>query len=150
MNEEELADLKDILGSRPPEARHLLALLQAIQQRFRYLPETALKAVAQALAIPLSRVFSVASFYGALSLEPKGQNEIKVCCGTACHLRGAPALISALEEALALKLGQTSKDGRYSLESVNCLGACALAPVITVEDTVHGRLTPQKAASLFS
>ena len=136
------ASWDDILNSRPPEARHLLALLQALQARYRHLPEPALKAAAERLSLPLARVFAVAGFYKALSLKPKGDQMIQVCCGTACHLRGAPALAEALERRLGLKLGETSPDGRYTLEAVNCLGACALAPAVTIGETIYGSQTP--------
>ncbi|MDR1112086.1 MAG: NAD(P)H-dependent oxidoreductase subunit E [Deltaproteobacteria bacterium] len=138
----------EILRTRPPEPRHLLALLQEIQARFRYLPKEAMLAVAGYLDVPLARVFSVAGFYKALSLTPKGERLVTVCQGTACHLRGASGLVGALEKRLGIGLGQTSADGRYGLESVNCLGACALAPVATVDGTVHGHLSPSKALEL--
>ena len=136
------SSLSAILTARPPEARQLLPLLQDIQARYRYLPEAALRAVSQRLNLPLARVFAVAGFYRALSLTPKGRTVVKVCCGTACHLRGAPALIGALENELGLSLGQTGPDGAFTLEPVNCLGACALAPVVTVNDQPHGEQTP--------
>ena len=139
----ELASFEDILASRPPEPRHLLALLQALQTRFRHLPEPALRAVAGRLSLPLARVFAVAGFYRSLSLKPKGDKIIRVCCGTACHLRGAPALVESLERHLNLKSGETSPDGRYTLETVNCVGACALAPAVTVGEAVYGRQTPE-------
>ena len=137
MTKTDSASFDDILGSRPPEARHLLALLQAFQARYRYLPEPALRAAAERLSLPLARVFAVAGFYQSFSLKPKGDQIIQVCCGTACHLRGAPDLVKALEQRLNLKLGETDPDGRYTLEAVNCVGACALAPVIMVGDAVY-------------
>jgi NADH-quinone oxidoreductase subunit E len=142
------ASFEDILNSRPPEARHLLALLQALQARYRHLPEPALRALAERLALPLSRVFAVAGFYRALSLKPKGARTIQVCCGTACHLQGAPALVESLERHLNLKLGETDPEGRHTLEGVNCLGACALAPVVVVNDRVYGRQTADTARAL--
>jgi NADH-quinone oxidoreductase subunit E len=141
MTSTDLAPFDDILNSRPPEARHLLALLQALQSRYRYLPEPALRAVAERLALPLARVFAVACFYRSFSLKPNGEQIIQVCCGTACHLRGAPDLVKAMEQRLNLTLGETTPDGRYTLEGVNCVGACALAPVVTVGEAVHGHLT---------
>ena len=144
----ELASFEDILASRPPEARHLLALLQALQARFRHLPEPALRAVAGRLSLPLTRVFAVAGFFRALSLKPKGEKIIQVCCGTACHLRGAPALALALEKRLDLKLGETDPEGRRTLEAVNCVGACALAPVVMVGETVYGSQTAETVRDL--
>ncbi|MDR2199317.1 MAG: NAD(P)H-dependent oxidoreductase subunit E [Deltaproteobacteria bacterium] len=132
-----------VIESYPKEPRLLLPILQAIQAQCRHLPEEALKAVALRLSLPLSRVYAVSRFYRALSLTPKGDKLVKVCLGTACHLRGAPRLIERLEERLEIKMGETDPKGRYSLESVNCLGACALAPVVTVDELVYGKLTPK-------
>ncbi|MDR2338910.1 MAG: NAD(P)H-dependent oxidoreductase subunit E [Deltaproteobacteria bacterium] len=130
------------------DPRELLPILLGIQARHRYLPEGELRAAAHYLSLPLARVFQVASFYRALSLKPKGETLVRVCCGTACHLRGAPQLIGGLEGLLGLRLGGTSADGRHSLESVNCLGACALAPVVTIGDEVYGKLTPDSLKGL--
>ena len=148
MTKADLGSFEDILTSRPPEARHLLALLQALQARFRHLPEPALRAVAERLSLPLSRVFAVAGFFRALSLKPKGEKIIQVCCGTACHLRGAPALVESLERHLNLKLGETDPEGRHTLEAVNCVGACALAPVVMVGETVYGSQTAETVPDL--
>jgi NADH-quinone oxidoreductase subunit E len=126
-----------------------LPVLQDIQAEYRYLPKEALVSVAKYLNIPIARVFSVSGFYKALSLTPKGERLMTVCQGTACHLRGARGLIESLEKRLGLKIGQTSADGRFGLETVNCLGACALAPVVTVDGDVHGHLTPEKALDLI-
>ena len=150
LSRSEAEALQSILDSVPAEARHLLTILQKVQASFRHLPQEALKIIAARLNLPLSRVFAVAGFYSALSLAPKGDRVVKVCCGTACHLRGAPAIIAALEKELGLDLGGTSADGVYSLEAVNCLGACALAPVVCVDDlkageSTHGELTPALA-----
>lgn len=149
MTDRELS-LESILEARPPEPGQLLPLLQDIQASYRYLPEEALRAVARRLELPLSRVFAVAGFYSALSLKPKGRTVVKVCCGTACHLRGAPAVISSLEKELSLILGDTSEDGAYTLEAVNCLGACALAPVVMVNDKTIGGLSPEEAKWLVA
>ena len=148
MNSADQADLEAILQSRPPEPRWLLPLLQAIQTRFRHLPESALSAVSARLKLPASQVFAVANFYKSFSLTPKAERIFTVCQGTACHLRGAPGLVKALEDALGASLGGTSADGKNGLESVNCLGACALAPVVTIGDEVHGRLDPKGAKKL--
>lgn len=143
-----MGDLEALLRQKPAEARQLLPLLQLIQAHYRYLPEEALRAVAKRLGLPLARVFGVATFYSALSLKPKGETVVRVCRGTACHLRGSEGLIAALEKDLGVKLGQTTADGRVTLEAVNCLGACALAPVIMAGETAHGHMTAAKAAQL--
>lgn len=143
------AALKVVLESLPAEPRQLLPLLVATQARFRYLPEMALRGIAEHLGLPLARVFAVASFYQALSMKPRGDRVVKVCCGTACHLRGAPDIIKTLEKELGLILGETRPDGAYTLESVYCLGACALAPVLTINDETHGDLKTADVAELF-
>lgn len=140
--------LADILSARPPETRHLLALLQSIQIAYKCLPKHALIAVAEYLNLPKAKVFSVATFYSALSLRPKGDTVIKVCCGTACHLQGAPDLLESLKEELGLEAGQTSSDGACTLETVNCLGVCALAPVVAVNELTYSRRTPATVKGL--
>jgi NADH-quinone oxidoreductase subunit E len=145
----DLEAVERILKKRPSQARFLLPVLQDIQTEFRYLPKAVLLVVGQRLGLPAAKVFSVAGFYKALSLTPKGERLLTVCQGTACHLRGAGRIIESLEKRLGLKIGQTSADGRFGLESVNCLGACALAPVATVDGVVHGHLTQEKAQDLI-
>lgn len=149
LSSEERSALDGLLESLPAEPRQLLPLMTAVQSRFRYLPETALRAIAERLGVPLARVFAVAGFYRAMSLTPQGDRVVKVCCGTACHLRGAPDIIKVLEKELDLTLGETRADGAFTLESVNCLGACALAPVLTVDEETHGELDPAGAAEMI-
>jgi NADH:ubiquinone oxidoreductase subunit E len=141
--------LEGLFQSRPGEARQLLPLLQLIQGHYRYLPEKALRAVAEKLDVPLTQVFAVATFYSALSLKPKGEKVIKVCQGTACHLKGSEAMVAALEKELGITLGQTTADGSHTLEAVNCLGACALAPALTLGDETHGHVRPLEAGRLL-
>jgi NADH-quinone oxidoreductase subunit E len=142
------SDLKDLFRSTPRHPRFLLPLLQDIQARYRYLPRASLKLAAEHLGIPESRVYAVATFYKALSLTPRGEKTVKVCLGTACHLRGAGSVLDALAKALGVKPGGTTDDLRFTLETVNCLGACALAPVVTVNDRVYGQMTPGRVAEL--
>lgn len=137
-------DLKptgEILGRYPAEPRHLISVLQDIQLNYRYLPREALEQVAEALAVPLAKVYGVATFYKGFSLTPRGEKVLSVCTGTACHIRGAPLLIHELESRLAIKPGHTTEDLMFSLEAVNCVGACALAPVVMVNNKAHGNLS---------
>lgn len=136
--------IQELMEAYPAQPCYLLPILQDIQNREKYLPVDAMKAVAEYLGVPDSRVFAVATFYKSLSLTPKGEHEIKICMGTACHLRGAGGMLSALEKRLGIKSGETTADGKFSIESVNCIGACALAPVAMVDDEVIGDLTPAK------
>ena len=137
-----IESVHELIHKYPSEPRFVLPLLQDIQETEKYLPVEAMKAVASYLGVPESRVYAVATFYGSLSLKKKGEKIVRVCMGTACHLRGAGALAAELEKELGIKNGQTSPDGLFSLESVNCLGACALAPVMTVNEEVHGGVAP--------
>ena len=105
--------------------------------------------ISKELAVPLSRIMSLATFYKAFSLKPKGKHPIHVCLGTACHVRGAQLVLEKLERDLSLKSGETSADGEFSLDAVRCVGCCGLAPVVTVGEDVHGKITATKIAGLL-
>lgn len=145
----EYREFEKILGAYPAQGRFLLPILQDIQEHFRYLPKDCLGEVARHLDVPKSRVFAVATFYKALSLEPRGRKSVKVCLGTACHLKGAGKILARFEKELDIPTGETTKDGVFSLETVNCLGACALAPVVMVEERVYGQVTPEKVSDIL-
>ncbi|NIS70610.1 MAG: NAD(P)H-dependent oxidoreductase subunit E [Proteobacteria bacterium] len=118
----------------------LIGILQDIQAKMNFLPRKALIQVAKSLDIPLARIYGIATFYKAFSLEPRGRHTVQVCLGTACHVRGGARILDYLETHLATKAGQTTKDLRFSLDRVNCLGACALAPIVVVDEKYHGRM----------
>ncbi len=143
------SEIEDILSSYPKEPRFLLPALLDIQKRFRYLPVSAMKRVAEYLCVLETRVFSVATFYKALSLTPKGERTIRVCAGTACHLRGSSSILRQIEKELGILSGDTTEDGMFTLETVNCLGACALAPVMMIDDRVYGKMTPHKVCEVL-
>ena len=126
----------------------LVQVLQDVNDAFNYLPEEAMKLVAQGLDVPLSKVYSVATFYKAFSLEPRGRNVIKVCLGTACHIRGGTIITEEFERALGIREGQTTEDREYTLETVRCLGACAMAPLVVVNDKYHGNVSPDGVKKL--
>jgi NADH-quinone oxidoreductase subunit E len=128
----------------------LIAALEEIQRRFRYLPPEALMMVSDGLNVPLSQTYAVATFYNAFSLEPKGKHCIQICMGTACHVRGSPQILDRLELELGIEAGQTTPDGLFSLETVNCLGACALGPVVVMDDEYSGQMTAKKALNLLN
>jgi NADH-quinone oxidoreductase subunit E len=128
----------------------LIQVLQDIQAEFHYLPEEALREVAKALDLPLVQVYGVATFFKAFSLKPQGRHKCTVCLGTACHVRGAPNIIDGLERHLQIKSGETTKDMLFTLESVNCLGACALGPVVVVDGKYHGQMTPPKVKKMMA
>jgi len=127
-----------ILGEHDNRIDALIMILQDIQNRYRYLPEEAIRLVSERLEIPFSQVFEVATFYRSFSLVPRGDHEIKVCLGTACHLRGAPRILESFERELGVRCGGTTKDMSFTLETVNCVGACALAPLVLVDDEYYG------------
>ena len=125
---------------KPNDKSSLIPLLQDIQSTYSYLPEPALRDIAEFLGIPLSRVFGVATFYNQFRLTPIGKNVIRVCRGTACHVKNSSNLLFALETALGIKAGETTRDKNFTLETVACIGACSIAPLITVNDEFYGRL----------
>jgi NADH-quinone oxidoreductase subunit E len=132
-------EFEDIIQKHPKEKRALIPILQDLQARYNYLPPVALNMVSQALHVPLIDIISVASFYNAFSLEPKGEHQVTVCMGTACHVRGAPLILEEFERKLDVETGHTRKDGKYSLDSVACLGCCAIGPVVVVDGEYHAQ-----------
>jgi len=136
--------VKDIIARYGNDKSYIIPILQDIQREFNYLPREALEALCANLGVSRSLVYHLATFYRAFSLTPKGRYRLNVCMGTACHVRGAPQIADHLERTLGLKAGETSKDLEYSLETVNCLGACALGPIIVVNDEYHGQMTIAK------
>lgn len=126
---------------KPGEAEvSLIGVLEEIQAKYRYLPREALILVGEGLGLPLSQVYSVATFYNAFSMMPRGRHNVCVCVGTACHVRGAKPVLNRLEELLHIQPGETTPDWNYSLETVNCLGACALGPIVVVDGKYSGQM----------
>jgi NADH-quinone oxidoreductase subunit E len=131
------------------DASRLVGILQDIQRQLRYLPRDALRHVADRLKIPLPRVYSVATFYKAFSLKPRGRHTVSVCLGTACHVQGGVGILEKLERELGVKAGEMTYDERFSLESVRCVGCCGLAPVFVVDGDFHGKMTQDKVAAII-
>ena len=136
--------INEILKSYPADQHYSLAIMQDLQHEFQYIPREGLEALADYLSVPLSTLYSMATFYKALSLKPKGKHIIKLCDGTACHIRGSMTLVEGITRALGISDGETTEDGLFSLELVNCLGSCALAPVMVVDETYYGKMTMEK------
>lgn len=126
-----------------------VSILQDIQGRYNYLPKEALVHMAIRLNVPLSQVYSLATFYKAFSLRPRGKHLISVCMGTACHVRGAPRIADEIQRRLNIKAGQTSKDNKFTFEVVNCLGACALGPLMVIDGEYFGKMTTRKVESVL-
>lgn len=134
----------EILSKYPADEISLIQVLQDVQRCYRFLPADALARVAERLQVPLAKVFSVSTFYKAFSLEPQGETIIKVCTGTACHIRGAGQLVEELQREIGIGPDETTEDMKFTLKTVNCVGACAMAPVMIVSDTYHGGAKPAR------
>ncbi len=143
--------VNEILAKYQFDATYLIAILQQIQAEYRYLPQDILTYVATALGRSPSEIYGVATFYSQFSLEPKGKYEIRLCDGTACHVRRSIPVLQAIREKLKLKPGeQTTKDLRFSVETVSCLGACGLAPVVLINEKVHPQMTPESIVKVIN
>jgi NADH-quinone oxidoreductase subunit E len=122
----------------------LIPILQAVQEKFSYLPEEAMQQVARFISVSESRVYGAATFYSQFYFTQRGKHNIKVCCGTACHVKGAKSILEAFERELGVASGGTTEDFKYNLERVACIGSCALAPVVMVDDTVYGHMEARR------
>ena len=127
----------------------VIPVLQKVQEHYGYLPRPAMEGVSRLMRIPLSRLYGVATFYAQFKMKPRGRNIIRVCKGTACHIQGSPKIAERIEDILGVQSGETTDDLRFTLEEVACIGACALAPVIMVNDNPHGRLSPDKVKAVL-
>jgi NADH-quinone oxidoreductase subunit E len=146
--EEEL--YRQVLSSFEDKAEKLIPVLHRVQDNYGYLPQEAVLPIATFLNITVGQVYSVASFYDEFRLTPLGRNRVTVCRGTACHIQGAPQILASMEQLLEIKDGETRDDLEYTLESVACIGCCALAPCMKVNRDVHGEMTLAKVRGLFS
>lgn len=138
-----LDDYRDVDGA-------LIPVLQAAQAIYGYLPARAMEKIAEILKVPISQIFGVVTFYSQFRLKPQGKHIIRLCQGTACHVRGAGAILNALEDHLNIYAGDTTKDGQFTLETVACVGACSLGPVVMIDDETHGRLKSDQLADILA
>jgi len=141
--------LKEVFSRYSGEQQDLIPILQEAQEKFRYLPEAAMREIAKFLHISESSVFGVSTFYAQFKLTPLGKTVVRMCRGTACHVRGAGRVLAEMEKQLGIKAGETTEDLEYTLETVACIGACALAPTMTIDDETHGKMTPKKVAEVL-
>ncbi len=141
--------LNEILSSYQGKEEELIPILQQVQQVFGYLPEPAMKRIAKFLKLPESTVFGVGTFYAQFKFVPSGRNIIRVCRGTACHVRGGARILREVEKQLGIKPGESSPDLEYCLETVACIGACALAPTMVVNNETHGQMTARKVTEVL-
>lgn len=145
----ETAKIQSLVDKHGGNKKALIAILQDIQEEHNYLPRDCLKQVAKALKIPLIDVVGVATFYRAFSLTPRGKHTCTVCLGTACHVRGGPKILDEFERQLRVKPGQTTKDGQFTLDTVACLGCCAIGPVVVVDKDYHAQTTMRKVVPIL-
>lgn len=143
------AKIDGILAKYPSDPGSLIQVLLEIQGEYRWLPKEALAKVSKTLNVPLNRIQHITTFYKAFSLVPKGRHQIHVCTGTACHVRGAKRILEVVQNATGLKPGLTDRDFKFSLETVNCVGCCALGPVMIIDDEYHGKMAPVKSEAVL-
>jgi NADH-quinone oxidoreductase subunit E len=141
--------IDQIIDKHHGEAGSLIQVLLDIQSENHWLPKEALERVGEKLKVPMTRIQHIATFYKAFSLVPKGRHEIHVCMGTACHVRGATRILDTVQDMIGIKPGETDLDLKFSLQTVNCLGCCALGPVVEVDGKHHGKMVPAKAADML-
>ena len=139
----------EILAGHEAQRAAVISILQDINARYRYLPEDMIRHVARALNMPLSQVYSLATFYNTFSLTPRGKYVVRVCMGTACHVKGGRRILQALERTLEIPAGGTTEDRNFSLEEVRCLGCCGLAPVVTINEDLYGSVTQAKLPKIL-
>ncbi len=147
--ETEAAKVNEIIDKYPAQPGVLIQLLLDLQNEFNWIPKEAILSVNERLQIPISQIYRVASFYKAMSLKPRGKHIVNVCLGTACHVRGGARIIDKVEENLNIKAGETTQDMKFTLERVNCLGCCALGPVIVVDNDYYGKVAPTKVKEVL-
>ena len=145
----DLKHIDNIIDEHNAEASSLIQILLYIQNEYNWLPADALQRVAERLEVPMTRVLHIATFYKAFSVVPKGRHQVHICMGTACHVRGAPRVLDTVQDVTGIKPGETDLDLKFSLETVNCLGCCALGPVMEVDGKAHGNMTPGQTAEVL-
>jgi NADH-quinone oxidoreductase subunit E len=145
-----MQEIEAIIERYGAQRRHVISILQDIQAQFHYLPKDALMEVAARVRIPLIELYSIATFYNCFSLLPRGEHIIKVCLGTACHLKGGTRLVEALERELGVREGEMTPDGRFSFETVRCVGACALAPLVLIDERYYPKMTQRKMTQVLA
>lgn len=142
--------LDDILSRHTGDKSELIPILQEAQEKLRYLPAEVMQQISKFLRIPESAVFGVSTFYAQFKLVPLGRRIVKICRGTACHVRGGAKILEEAEKKLGIKAGGTTDDLEYTLETIACFGSCALAPVLVIDKNVHGRMTPAKVKDILA
>ena len=150
LSEDKIQVIKDIAKSFNNQAGEVINVLHQVQGKFGYLPAEVQEVVAHELSIPVSRVYGIVSFYSFFTMNPKGEHPIDICLGTACYVRGAEKVLDAFKRALNVEIGKCTADGKFSLNTLRCVGACGLAPVAMIGDKVYGRLTPDMVPGIIA
>lgn len=148
--DDEIETVQEILTDIPREEGSVIPALQDVQDEYGYLPKFTLQLIAEHTGKPLSGVYSTASFYSQFYMEPRGEHSISICTGTACHVKGADEISEELRDELGVELDEVTDDGQFTVEHVRCVGACGLAPVVTVDDDVHGPIEPGDAETIVN
>ena len=143
------AELEKLIADHKDQKGALMPVLQGAQELFGCVPEDVQKIIAEGLGVTLAEVYGVATFYAQFSLQPKGEHVISVCLGTACYVKGSQSVLDKLSELLEIPVGGTTADGKFTLQATRCLGACGLAPVMTIDSEVYGRLTPDQVPAIL-
>ena len=145
----DLQAVKEIASGYGKDRSALIAVLQDVHAEYNYLPEGSLDVIAREMGVPLSSVYGVATFFRGFSFKPRGRHLATICMGTACHVRGASELLAEAEEKLGVSAGETTRDRRFTLETVNCLGCCAVGPLMVVDGEYHGEMTPKRVEAVI-
>jgi NADP-reducing hydrogenase subunit HndA len=149
LRQEDVAKISEICASFNNDPQELINVLHKCQEHFGYLPAEVQEVVSNQLAVPVARIYGVITFYSFFTMTPKGKHPISVCMGTACYVRGAEKVLDEFKKELGLQVGQTSEDGKFSLSSLRCVGACGLAPVVMVSDKTYGRVAPDDVKNIL-
>lgn len=148
-NKEKLGAYQSFLNRQKGKPGNLMIVLHEAQSKFGYIPNEIQKMISETLRIPRAEIYGVITFYSQFTLIPKGETQVAVCLGTACYVKGAQAVLDKSEEVLGIRSGETTPDGKFSIQATRCVGACVLAPVITVNEDAHGRMTPNSMEELL-
>ena len=149
LRQEDVTKIKEICASFNKDPQELINILHSTQEHFGYLPAEVQEVIAAETGIPVAKIYGVVTFYSFFTMTPKGKHPISICMGTACYVRGAEKVLDEFKKVLGLQVGQTTKDGKFSLSSLRCVGACGLAPVVLIGDKTYGRVAPDDVRNII-
>jgi NADH-quinone oxidoreductase subunit E/NADP-reducing hydrogenase subunit HndA len=149
LRQEDVTKIKEICNSFNKDPQELINILHSTQEHFGYLPAEVQEVISAEIGVPVAKIYGVVTFYSFFTMTPKGRHPISICMGTACYVRGAEKVLEEFKKELGLQVGQTSKDGKFSLSSLRCVGACGLAPVVLIGDKTYGRVAPDDVRNIL-